>query len=94
MLLYNIRSRIHLSLRMQAVDMYESSFAQFYTWLLHDDDFEFKNRYCRKEISTVNSQSGAESIAELNNQTLQSQIVRLWIVSPVSELSRGETLED
>lgn len=48
--------------------MYESSYMDsFARGTLND-----KNRYWQKEISTVDSQTGAESIAELNNQTMQS----------------------
>lgn len=49
-----------------------SSMDSFARGSANDNDVTDENRYCRKEISTVKSQTGAESIAELNNQTMQS----------------------
>ena len=49
-----------------------SSMDSFAHGSANDNDVTDENRYCRKEISTVKSQTGAESIPELNNQTMQS----------------------
>ena len=65
--------------------MYESSrMESFARDTSNDNDANDKNRYRRKEISTVNSQTGAESIAELNNQSPGQRAVVI----------EGETVED